>query len=121
VATLSAVQGELSVARTELATLRAERLAAEVEGVVADALAAGKLTPATEGWAKALGAKDIAALKAFIEAAPVVVKPGDTQTGGKKPSATPGAALTGEQAALCAQLGITQEDFVAAQAAPAKP
>lgn len=121
VATLTAVQGELSAARTELATIKAAQHAAEVDGVVAEALAAGKLTPATEGWAKSLGKSDLVALKAFIEAAPVVIKPGDTQTGGKKPDgkAGEGTQLTAEQVALCARLGISHEDFAAA-AAPTK-
>jgi phage I-like protein len=116
VATLTAVQGELSAARTELATIKAAQHAAEVDGVVAEALTAGKLTPATEGWAKNLGKADLAALKAFIEAAPVVVKPGDTQTGGKKPEGKPGdgTQLTADQVALCARLGISHEDFAAA-------
>lgn len=92
VATLTALRGELATASAELAALKAKESAAEVDRTVTAALAAGKLTPATEKWARDLGAKDLAALTAYIEAAPVVVKPGETQTGGEKPGGRPDAS-----------------------------
>lgn len=120
VATLVAVQGELSAARTELATLRAASHAAEVDQVIDAAQAAGKLTPATVGWAKSLGKTDLAALKGYIEAAAVVVKPGETQSGGRKPDGAAGtAALSAEQAAICKQLGIAPADYIATLTADA--
>lgn len=98
IATVTALQAELSAARGELAALKAEKAAAEVDRVVTAALAAGKLTPATEKWARDLGAKDLAALTAYVEAAPVVAKPGATQTGGKPPAA--GAPDAGDAKAI---------------------
>lgn len=86
VGTLTALRGELATASAELAELKAKESAAGVDKVVVAALAAGKLTPATEKWARELGTKDPAALTAFIDAAPVVVKPGESQTGGAKPA-----------------------------------
>lgn len=117
VVTLSAVQGELATARTELAALQAERHGAEVDRVVVEALAAGKLTPATEAWARDLGKKDLAALNAFLTAAPVVLSPG-TQTGGKPPAGAP-ANLTEAQLAVCSQLGIAPEEYAQTLAATA--
>ena len=119
IATLSAVQGELAAANTKLAALTAERQTAEADGVVAEALAAGKLTPATKEWATGLGKSDLAALKAFIAAAPVVVKPGETQTGGQGGAGTGTAALTAAQIDVCAQLGISHDDFAKQLAADA--
>lgn len=119
VATLSAVQGELATARTELAGLKAEKHTAEVDKVVTAALTAGKLTPATEGWARSLGKSDLAALNAYVEAAPVVVKPGETQSGGKKPDGSNGTSLSDAQLAVCRQMGVSPEDYAKTLAAEA--
>lgn len=119
IATLSAVQGELATANAKLAALTAEKQVADVEAVVTEALAAGKLTPATKDWATGLGKTDLAALKAFIAAAPVVVKPGETQSGGQGGSGTGTAALTAEQLKVCTQLAISPDDFAKQLAADA--
>lgn len=119
VATLSAVQGELATARTELAGLKAEKHTAEVDKVVTAALTAGKLTPATEAWARSLGKSDLAALTAYVEAAPVVVKPGETQSGGKKPEGSGGTNLSDAQLAVCRQMGVSPEDYAKTLAAEA--
>lgn len=102
VATLSALQGENAGLQGKLAALAAEVDGGKLEKIVVDGLAAGKLTPATEPWARDLGKKDIAALSAFIAAAPVVVALGTTQTGGAKPAGGLGAddSKTIAQAAL---------------------
>lgn len=113
VATLRAVQGELSSTRTELAVLKAEKATAEVDRVVTAALAAGKLTPATEAWARKVGASDLAALTSYIEAAPVVVKPGATQSGGQPPAGSGGSQPTDADVAVMKALGLTAEQFAA--------
>lgn len=121
VATLTAVRTELATATTELAALKAEKAQAEVDKVIADGLAAGKLTPATEPHARKL-AGDLAALKGFIDAQPVIVKPGDTQTGGKggdggvdktdaQAIATAALKYQGDQAAL--GISVTTVEAVA--------
>jgi phage I-like protein len=117
IATLSAVQGELATANAKLAALTAERQSAEVDAVVTEALTAGKLTPATKDWATGLGKTDLVALKAFIAAAPVVVKPGETQTNGQGGNGT--AALSADQRKVCAQLAINPDDFAKQLAADA--
>lgn len=118
VAVLTGVRNELATATTELAALKAEKAQAEVDKVIADGLAAGKLTPATEPHARKL-AGDLAALKGFIDAQPVVVAPG-SQTGGRTPGA--GAAdgkLSETDLAVCSQLGISAEDFLKSRTAEA--
>lgn len=119
ITTLTAIQGELANANTRLATLTAEKQSAEVAAVVAEGLAAGKLTPATKEWAAGLGKANLAALQAFLAAAPVIVKPGDTQSGGRDPG-TGGAGadgLTETEIAVCKAMGMAHKDFVAARAA----
>lgn len=78
VATLQAVQGEL-------AALRAQTAEREVNDLVAKALADGRLLPAMEAWARALGTKDVAALKGYVEAALPIAALAGTQTGGRAP------------------------------------
>lgn len=112
IATLSAVRNELATATTELTALKAEKHEAEVGKVVTAALAAGKLTPAMEGWAKNLGKTDLAALNAFVEAAPVVVKPGETQTNGKVGEGK-SHQHTDTDTAVMKALGLTAEQFAA--------
>jgi phage I-like protein len=119
IATLSAVQGELATANAKLAALTAEKQTADVDAVVTEALAAGKLTPATKDWATGLGKSDLVALKAFIAAAPVVVKPGETQSGGQGGAGNGTAALTAEQLKVCTQLAISPDDFAKQLAADA--
>lgn len=112
VATLTAVRGELATATAELATLKAEKSGAEVDAVVSAALAAGKLTPATEAHARKIGATDLAALKGFVDALPVVVVPDSTQTGGTKPAGGSHQHADVDVAVMKA-LGLTAEQFAA--------
>lgn len=86
IATLAALQAEHSDAQSRLAALQADIDTGKLNKAIEDGKGAGKLTPAMEAWARDLGKKDFAALTAFIEAAPVVVKPGETQTGGAVPN-----------------------------------
>lgn len=114
IATLQGVQAELSATRSELTALQAERQATEVDKVVTAALAAGKLTPATEAWARDLGKANLAALNAFISAASVVVKPGETQTGGTAPVGVGSTShSTAADLAVMTAMGLTAEQFAA--------
>lgn len=113
VATMTALQAENTDLQGRFAALSAEIDGAKLDKLVVDALSAGKLTPATEAWARDLGKKDFAALAALIDVAPVVVKPGATQTDGKKPAghidADDGAAIA--KAALSYQKEQAEEGF----------
>lgn len=114
-ATLTAVQGQLAQANADLAALKAAGAAAEVEAVVTAAMDAGKLIPATEGWARELGKSNLAALKSFVASAPVVVAPGSTQTGHAAPAGGAGGtgagASTPAELAVMKALGLTAEQF----------
>lgn len=114
-ATLTAVQGQLAQANADLAALKAAGAAAEVEAVVAAAMDAGKLIPATEGWARELGKSNLAALKSFVASAPVVVAPGSTQTAHAAPAGGAGGtgagASTPAELAVMKALGLTAEQF----------
>ena len=111
VATLSALQGEHAELQGRLAALSAEVSGGKLEKLMSDGLAAGKLTPAIEAWARELGKKDIAALSAYIEAAPVVVALGATQTDGKGVGGSATAALSADDKAVCALLGVPEADY----------
>jgi len=112
VATLTAVRGELATATTELAALKAEKAQAEIDKVIADGLAAGKLTPATEPHARKL-VGDLASLKGFIDAQPAVVTPGKTQTGGNAGKGAGTSQLTDADMAVMKALGLTADQFAA--------
>lgn len=115
VATLTALQGENTNLQTQLAALTAEVNGGKLDKMIADGLAGGKLTPAIESWARDLGAANLAALSAFLEKAPVIVAPGQTQTQGKAPAGGTGdGALSAEQLAVCSALGLTKDQFIAA-------
>lgn len=86
VATMAALQAENSDLQSRLVALSAEVDGAKLDKLINDAMEAGKLTPAQESWARNLGKKDFAALSGLIDVAPAVIKPGETQTQGKKPA-----------------------------------
>jgi phage I-like protein len=97
--------------QTQLASLTAELNTHNVDKSIKDAMAAGKLVPAMESWARDLGKKDYAALSSYLEKAPAIAALAGTQTGGNAPNAT-GGALTAEQIAMCSATGVSQEAFL---------
>lgn len=115
IAVLTATQAELANARGELVALRQQIAGDELEGVVSAALTAGKLLPAQESWARELGGKDLAALKSFVDTAPVVAPVG-SQTRGAPPAGD-AKVLTESQLAICKQLGVSPEDYAKTLAA----
>lgn len=112
IATLAALQGEHAGLQGQLVALQSEVNGGKLDKVIADGLAAGKLTPATEAWARDLGKSNLAQLSAFITAAPVVVAPNTTQTNGQGDGVKT-AALSAEQKNMCALLGVSEADFQA--------
>lgn len=110
VATLSALQGEHATLQTKFVALQAEVSGSKLDKVVADGLAAGKLTPATEAWARDLGKSNLAQLSAFLDAAPVIAAPGQTQTNGKGDGGKT-VALSAEQKKVCELLGVSEADY----------
>jgi len=113
---VAALTKERDTAVAELTALKAqnEKAAQEAEkaehaSLLAAALTDGRIAPALKPWAEK---QPLAALKEYLETAP----PADLlnkQTGGKeKPAA---AALTKEEQALCAKLGVSHDQFLKAK------
>lgn len=69
--------------QTEVAALTARITGGEVDSLVKAAIEGGKLLPAQEKWARDLGTKDIAALKAYLDTAQPIAALKGSQTGGK--------------------------------------
>lgn len=100
----------------QLAALSAKVTGSEVDQVVRQALTDGKLLPAQEAWARELGAKDLAALKSYLDKTPAIAALRGTQTQGKAPGDDPkGEALGDMERAVCRNLGLKPEAFRAAQ------
>lgn len=110
VATVAALQGELATERGKLAALQAEVDGGKVETLINKGKADGKIPPAMESWARDLGKTNLAALTAFLEKAPPVVKPGETQTGGQGDGKGV-AALSADQQKICELLGVSPEKY----------
>jgi len=91
-----------------LATLTAETRARTID----EATKAGKLTPAMKGWAESMTLEQ---LTAFLSTAPVIVNP----NGGAPAGQTQVAILSAEEKAQARQMGVTDEDFLAAKKAQA--
>jgi len=104
--------GTMQQLQTQVAALSAQIVGGEVDGLVKTALADGKLLPVQESWARDLGQKDVAALKAYLVSAPAnPALAGKTQTEGKSHEATPGQ-LSETERAVCKAQGISAEDFL---------
>ena len=97
VTAVSALQNDLTTARTELAALRAKVQKGQVDAVVVEALAAGKLTPALETWARELGNQNLESLSAYLASVTPGMVPNTTQSDGTAPAGTT-AALGSYQA-----------------------
>lgn len=99
----------------ELAALKANNDVLTVDQVIEQAQADGKLIiPAEIDYLKSLGKQSLAALKAAIDARPVVAALTGKQTKGKAPedaNNTNVAALTADQKTVADQLGISYEDM----------
>jgi len=106
---MAALQGQLAELTRQINEGKLEKL-------VADALAAGKLVPAQKDWAMDLGRKDLAALQAFVAAAPVVPLAG--QSGGKPPGGD-GTAADPLAAQVMQQFGLNAETFAKGKPATA--
>lgn len=63
-----------------LQQLQAGTAAAEVDKALDDAIAAGKITPASRNFYQAMCSTDMKAFKDFVKSAPVVVQPGTETT-----------------------------------------
>lgn len=101
----------MAALQTEVAALRTEKITREVDGVVVAALAAGKLLPPQEKWARDLGTKDLAALTQYLDTAQGVAALSSTQTNGKPPAGQLAGDLSESQLAMCRSTGVDPEDY----------
>lgn len=105
--------------RDQLAALTGQLNSGKVEEIVEAALTAGKLLPVQKDWAISLGRTNFAALTQHLESAPQIAALVSTQTGGKPPKDIATAALTADEAAMCRQMGISEEAFIKTKQAEA--
>jgi len=100
--------GDLKDVRSRLGALEEEKVLAMVDGAIEE----GKLTPGQKDWAVKLGKKDQGELQSFLDGAPAF-QGGDRLHG--KPPAGGNSKLTAEEAAICSQLGLTEDEFLASR------
>jgi len=103
--------GVFEAMKADVARLKADRTAAEADALVRAGFDAGKLVPAQEAWARDLGAKDIAALKAYIESTPAIAALVSMQTGGQAPGDGAGGGLSAAETAVCKAMGLDPEAY----------
>lgn len=103
------VMTRATAAEQKLAERDAADLEAKVNTLVEDAVKAGKIAPASKDHYVALARKEFASVENLLKVTAPVVTPG----GGPDPSGDPakGKALTDEEKALCAALGISEEAY----------
>jgi phage I-like protein len=106
------MQKELVALKEQLAAKDQAQTAASVEADVAAALADGRLPKALENWARDLGKKDNAALKAYLDGAkPIAALTTMQTTATGVPGDTATAALSADDKYTADQLGISHVDF----------
>jgi phage I-like protein len=102
--------------RREVATLSAKRNQDDVDQLVANGLKDGRLLKSMEPWARELGKKDVAQLKAYIDAATPIAALTGSQTGGNPPPVEGNEhQLNADEVAICKATGIGEKEFAAAK------
>ncbi|WP_096701623.1 phage protease [Magnetospirillum sp. 15-1] len=112
VAAAQAIQAIASQAET----YRQQTSQAQVDKAVADAMAAGKLSPAMKPWAMALASQSPESFEGFVQSMPALfagLMKSDFQGRPAVPSNAPSgtAGLTAGQLAVCSQLSVSPEDY----------
>ena len=103
--------------KTQVAALSAGQQGRDIDDLVKPALEDGRLLPAQEGWARELGKKDIASLRAYLKDAQPIAALRGTQTEGQQPVVDNEHKLTAAELAVCSATGTDPKDFAAAKAA----
>lgn len=100
---------------TQIVALKGAEHKREVDAVIDKARAEGRLVPAVEEVWRAVGQSDIAQLKKLVEATPAnPALAGQQQTNGQQQEKKDPAKLDEAQLAICKNMGLTAEQFVAA-------
>jgi phage I-like protein len=102
-------RSEFDQVKTALATLQSESAEEKATAAADEAIGDGKVTPAQRDWAVAYARKDAEGFAGYVKTAPVIVKPGSSQTSRRPAQA--GAALDAEELAICRVTGTDPETF----------
>lgn len=105
--------------KTQVAALIAGQQGRDIDDLVKPALEDGRLLPAQEGWARELGKKDIASLRAYLKDATPIAALRGTQTDGHQPDGGNVHGLSAAELAVCSATGTTPEAFATAKKAKA--
>lgn len=118
---LSVVDGlrtEIAALTAQVANSAAQASAVTVDGLVTVALSDGRLHPTMEAWARALGEKDIAALKEYVDKSKPIAALTSMQTSVVAPAIASGQGPAGQpdatQLAICSALGVDAAAFASA-------
>ena len=112
VSAVSEMQKEIAALNSRLN----DRDTADADALVNQALEDGRIAKCLEPWARDLAKKDVAALNQYLKAATPIAQVLASQTNGESPVTDNEHGLTAAEIAVCNNMGITQEAFVAAKA-----
>lgn len=102
--------------KQDIAALKAAQVGGEVEELVKAGLADGRLLPVQEKWARDLGAKDVAALKTYLENTPAIAALKGRQTLERQIQDNPNG-LTDVELQAAALTGLSPAEFAKAKGA----
>lgn len=94
----------------QLKTLQDDRTEEKAKTAVDDAIRAGKIAPAQRDWALAYAKQNLAEFGKYVEAAPVILPPGEIGRTDPPPGEV---ILTAEEKAVCKQSGLSEEKYLA--------
>lgn len=100
---------ELQAVASRLKALEDGQAQEKATEAVEAAMKAGKVTPKNKKWALGYASKDLEGFNAFVEGAPVIVKPGQEGPGGQPPAAD--GQLGDVDLAVCSRMGLDPEEF----------
>ncbi|MBS0212316.1 MAG: phage protease [Proteobacteria bacterium] len=101
--------------KDQLAALTARIDGDKVDEIVKAALADGRLLAPQESWARELGKKDFASLKAYVDSAQPIAALRKTQTDGKPPVDGDDTGLSADELAICKRMSLDPKDFAASK------
>jgi phage I-like protein len=99
----------------ELNRLRAQSSRERAVHAVENAIKSGKLTPAQRQWAISYCQADVNGFAAFVARQPAVFGAGSGRPSDltpRPPARSTASALNGNETAICAQLGLSAEDYL---------
>ena len=90
----------LESVKQELAVLKARQQQADVDALIEEGKASGKLLPAQEAWARELGSQSAASLRSYLDSTPAIAALKGNQTNGKPPADAIGVLTDAEREAV---------------------